>query len=369
MEIFVDRNDWVAALQIAAGIVERKQTKPILANVLITVRNDGLLQLTATDQEMELCCELQAQVVKVGSGQVTIPTKKCLDICRSFPEGTQIKIKIDSGRASITAQRSRFTLSTLPAEEFPVFGGGKVHSTVHVPCEVLKMLIHKTSFAMADQDVRFYLNGLLLDIGKERITFVGADGHRMAVAGALVPDISDAAGNQVIIPRKAVLEIQRMIPQEGMAAVSLADNFLKITTDEFVFICRLIDGQFPDYRGILPAEGDLEFTVDRLTLKSALSRIAIISHEKYKGVRFQLEQGTLRLRANNPEQEEAFEELEIDYSGFAAEVGFSTAYVLDVLNVLSEESVRIMLTKGHTSATIQAADDTSAQFVVMPMRY
>lgn len=369
MEIFVDRNEWVTALQIAAGIVERKQTKPILANVLLTVSPEGTLRLTATDQEMELCCELQVQVVQLGTGQVTVPAKKCLDICRSFPEGTQIKLKTDGTRANITAQRSRFALSTLPAEEFPVFGGGELHSTVHVPCEVLKGLINKTSFAMADQDVRFYLNGLLLDIGRDRVTLVGADGHRMAVASALVPDIGDVAGNQVIIPRKAVLEMQRMIPQEGMAAISLAHNFIKLTTDDFVFVCRLIDGQFPDYRGILPAESELEFTVERLSLKSALSRIAIISHEKYKGVRFLLEQGALRLRANNPEQEEAFEEVEIDYSGATTEVGFSTAYVLDVLNVLSDESIRVMLAKGHTSATIQASDDESAQFVVMPMRY
>lgn len=369
MEIFVDRNDWVVALQTAVGIVERKQTKPILGNVLITVTADGLLRLTATDQEMELCCELQAQVVNLGSGQVTIPAKKCLDICRSFPEGTQIKLKSDSGRAHITAQRSRFALSTLPAEEFPVFGGGEVHTTIQVPCEVLKALINKTSFAMADQDVRFYLNGLLLDIGKDRVTLVGADGHRMAVAGALVPDIGSGGINQVIIPRKAVLEIQRLIPQEGMASISMANNFIKLTTDHFVFVCRLIDGKFPDYRGILPAEGEMEFVVDRLSLKSALSRIAIISHEKYKGVRFLVEQGVLRLRANNPEQEEAFEEVEIDYTGSPAEVGFSTAYILDVLNVLSDECVRLMLTKGHTSATISAADDESAQFVVMPMRY
>lgn len=369
MEILVDRNDWVAALQTAAGIVERKQTKPILANVLLTASRDGGLRLTATDQEMELCCELQAQIVQLGTGQVTVPAKKCLDICRSFPEGTQIKLKTDGARANITAQKSRFVLSTLPAEEFPVFGGGDVFATVHIPCEVLKGLINRTSFAMADQDVRFYLNGLLLDLGKERVTLVGADGHRMAVASALVPDIGSVAGNQVIIPRKAVLEIQRMIPQEGMAAVSLAQNFIKITTDEFVFVCRLIDGQFPDYRGILPAEGELEFTVNRQELKSSLSRIAIISHEKYRGVRFLLDQGALRLRANNPEQEEAFEEVEIDYSGATTEVGFSTAYVLDVLNVLSDECVRFMLAKGHTSATIQASDDASAQFVVMPMRY
>ncbi|MEJ2668844.1 MAG: DNA polymerase III subunit beta [Gammaproteobacteria bacterium] len=316
MEILVDKDDWVGALQTTSGIVERKHTKPILANVLITVEPSGGLHLTATDQGIELCCDVVGEVLDPGAGQATIPTKKCLDICRSFPDGTPIKLRIDGGRAIISAQRSRFTLSTLPAEEFPIFGGGSITKTVNIPSELLKGLISKTAFAMAQQDVRFYLNGLLLDVSSDRVTLVGADGHRMAVVGALVPDLPADHAFKVIIPRKAVLEMQRLLPTTGMVSVGATDKFLRLTTDNFLFLCRLVDGRFPDYQRIIPSGSELEFVVNRSELKSALTRIAIISHDKQKGVRFYIEQGLLRLRVHNPDQEEAFEELEVDFYSF-----------------------------------------------------
>jgi len=368
VEIVVDRDDWVHALQTVSGIVDRKHTLPILANVLVDPLGDGQLRLTASDREMEMSCELHCDVKSQDTGQVTLPTKKCLDICRSFGEGTQLRIKVDDNRATIFANRSRFTLSTLPPDEFPVFRGGDLQCSFNVPGETLKTLINRTSFAMAQQDVRFYLNGLLLDVRGGALTFVGADGHRMAVSHSSIPGLIDVSDQQVIIPRKAIQEIQKLVTSGLDVTISLSRNFVKVSSDNIVFFTRLVDSKFPDYQRIIPNTVETEFTVNRQSLKSALSRIAIISSDKYKGARFILESGFLRLRANNPEQEEALEELEIDYSGGLVEIGFNTNYILDVLGALpDEEEVRFLLASGNNSALVQGANDDHAKYVVMPI--
>ena len=365
MKTTIKREDLLGPLQHIIGAVERRQTLPILGNVLFK-SSGGDLSLSATDLEIEMVSSVTAESSE--DFQTTIPARKLLDICKALPEGSTINFTIEESKVSLTSARSRFTLATLPAKDFPSLDEIAVQQSFTIPQNLLKSLFDKTSFAMAQQDVRYYLNGILMEISPTLVKLVATDGHRLALSQAVLDsDVSEE--RQIIVPRKAVLELSRLLDSaKGSAKCALSQNHIRVETDSLVFTSKLIDGKFPDYERVIPVDGNKNMQVNREVLKQSMSRIAILSNEKYRGIRLTLSSGNLSIQANNPDQEEAEEELPVDYSESDMEIGFNVTYLIDVLNVLGSEKVQIKLKDSNSSAIISDSEDESSLYVVMPMR-
>ena len=365
MKTTIKREDILAPLQHVIGAVERRQTLPILGNVLLK-STGGDMTLTATDLEIEMV----ARIASAGTDdfQTTIPARKLLDICKALPDSSAIKFTIDENRVSLTSARSRFSLASLPAKDFPGLDEIEGQQSFSIPQNQLKSLFDKTSFAMAQQDVRYYLNGILMEITAEAIKLVATDGHRLALSEVKL-DTGVDEERQIIIPRKAVLELSRLLESgDSLANCVLSQNHLRVETNSLVFTTKLIDGKFPDYQRVIPVDGNKTMEVNRETLKDSMSRIAILSNEKYRGIRLTLSSGNLSIQANNPDQEEAEEELQVDYTETDMEIGFNVTYLIDVLNVLKSEKVQIKLKDSNSSAIISDSQDDTSLYVVMPMR-
>lgn len=365
MKLKIQREDLLTPLQQIIGAVEKRQTLPALANVLIK-GEDQNLSLTATDLEIELVSTVQLMVDEPG--EITLPAKKLLDICKSLPNEAEISINVDVDRALVTSGRSRFTLTTLPASDFPALDEISSVYEFSLPQNVLKDLIDKTSFAMAQQDVRYYLNGLMMEVSSSAIRTVATDGHRLAFCEKeLDGDLADS--KQVIIPRKGVSELQRLLSDsEDPVKVILGNNHIQCQLENQRFTSKLIDGRFPDYKRVMPSDEGNTVTIDRDVLKQALVRASILSNEKYRGIRFILDQDLLKLQAQNPDQEEADVELEINYSGDSLEVGFNVNYMLDVLNTSSKEIVQGVIKDANSSFLLTFPEEPQAKYVIMPMR-
>ncbi len=365
MKIVTSRDNLLKPLQQVGGVVERRQTLPILANVLINAAN-GKINITATDLEVEM--KTSASVECEGEIDFTLPARKLLDICKSLPEASNIEFTIDNDRTVIKSGRSRFTLGVLPAIDYPSIEPSVSSHKFTVTQKLLKRLIEKTQFAMALQDVRYYLNGLLIEIGGGMIRAVATDGHRLALSEAECA-IEQDEGIQVILPRKAVLELARLLADsDDQIDIDVSSNHIRFTFAETSFTSKLIDGKFPDYQRVIPANPDKEILADRDTLKQALTRTSILSNEKYRGIRFQINAGTLQLLAHNPEQEEAEDEMEIDYQGDELVIGFNVGYLIEVLNVIDTETVRLSLSDSNSSCLIQNQGTDQSRYVIMPMR-
>lgn len=366
MHFTIQREALLKPLQLVAGVVERRQTLPVLSNVLLVVERQQL-SLTGTDLEVELVGRVPLEE-NAEPGEITVPARKLMDICKSLPNDTLIDIRLDEQKLLIKAGRSRFTLSTLPAGDFPTAEEGQGSLTFSLVQSKLRRLIERTSFAMAQQDVRYYLNGMLLEMNGGVLRAVATDGHRLALC-AMQAGIEHTDCHQVIVPRKGILELARLLTdQDGEVSIVLGQHHIRATTGEFTFTSKLVDGKFPDYERVLPRGGDKKVLGDRQLLREAFSRTAILSNEKYRGIRLQLSNGQLKIQANNPEQEEAEEEVAVDYSGDALEIGFNVSYLLDVLGVMSAEQVRLTLSDSNSSALLQEADNDDSAYVVMPMR-
>jgi len=365
MKTIIKREDILVPLQQIIGAVERRQTLPILGNVLLK-STGGDLTLSATDLELEMVARVKAE--RTEDFQTTIPARKLLDICKALPEASMINFNIEEKRVALTSARSRFSLATLPAQDFPSLDEIDVQSSFSLPQSLLKGLLDKTSFAMAQQDVRYYLNGILMEISPAGVKLVATDGHRLALSQAAL-DIGVGEHRQIIIPRKAVLELSRLLDStDSPARCELSQNHFRIETAELVFTTKLIDGKFPDYERVIPVDGNKTMRTGRETLKQAMSRIAILSNEKYRGIRLTFSSGNLSIQANNPDQEEAEEELQVDYNEGDMEIGFNVTYLIDVLNVLGSEKVQVKLKDSNSSAIISDSEDESSLYVVMPMR-
>ncbi len=359
------RDSLLKPVQAVVGVVERRQTMPILANVLLTV-GDKTLLVTATDLEVELVA--QAEVDVKEKGEVTVPARKLLDICRSLPEGAKVSVSLDRDRVTVKSGRSRFLLATLPAAEFPAVEDIKSQRSVDLVQKKLRELIERTQFSMAQQDVRYYLNGLLFELSPKRIRAVATDGHRLAMCD-LEADAADLPAQQVIVPRKGVLELQRLLADsDEPAKVSFGANHVRVELTGLRFTSKLIDGRFPDYERVVPKAGDKDIIADRQVLRDALGRTAILSNEKYRGVRLQLAVNRLKVMAHNPEQEEAEDEVEVKYQGAELEIGFNVSYLMDALSALHGEQVRITLTDSNSSCLIRQPENDICRYVVMPMR-
>jgi DNA polymerase-3 subunit beta len=365
MKIIAKRESILGPLQAVVGVVERRQTMPILANVLIAAKG-GRLAVTATDLEVELVATSDVDVQR--SGEVTVPGRKLLDICRALPEGVEMSLTLEGERMIVKARRSRFVLSTLPATEFPTVEEINAQQTLTVPQKEFRRLLEKTHFSMAQQDVRYYLNGLLLETAPKLLRSVATDGHRLAMCEIELADTATSV-HQVIVPRKGVLELQRILGHgDQPLAIDIGTNHVRVQVGEIRFTSKLIDGRFPEYGRVIPASPPLLVTAVREDLRQALQRAAILSNEKYRGIRFALKPGVLTIQAHNPEQEEAEEEVEVAYEGDAMEIGFNVNYLMDALAAVEGPDVQLGLTDGGSSCLITSGTDVGARYVVMPMR-
>jgi DNA polymerase III subunit beta len=361
MKLTAKRETLLEPLQAVGGVVERRQTMPILANVLL-VAKDGRLSVTATDLEVELVASIELGVET--EGEITVPGRKLLDICKALPEGADIKLVQDGDRITLSAGRSRFTLSTLPASEFPTIEEVTGQQRLKLGQSDLKRLLDKTQFSMAHQDVRYYLNGLLIEAKNGELRAVATDGHRLALA-EMKTDIDGDV--QVIVPRKGVLELSRLLHGDGEVTVAIGTNHIQVELDNIRFTSKLIDGRFPDYDRVIPQDGEI-LKVDRPMVREALQRAAILSNEKYRGIRLVVSANTLKIQAHNPEQEEAEEEVEVEYDGPDVEIGFNVNYLLDALAAVDGDEVQISLIDANSSCLISVEGQTDCRYVVMPMR-
>ncbi|MBK8164051.1 MAG: DNA polymerase III subunit beta [Gammaproteobacteria bacterium] len=365
MKFTITRDALIKPLQTVSGIVERRQTLPILSNILLKV-SDETLSLTSTDLEIEMLAH--AETSKATPGEATLPARKFLDICRALSEDAVLDVSVTGERATIRSGKSRFVLSTLPAGDFPNIEVSQKLSQLSLSQRTLRNAIARTHFAMAQQDVRYYLNGLLLELENRIIRMVATDGHRLAMCETQYP--KEINKNQsIIIPRKAVIELYRLLADDDSEVeIRVGGNFIQVKTTEISFTTKLIDGRFPDYQNVIPKGGNKTAVCNREALRQALSRVSILSNEKYRGVRLQFSNGTMQILAHNPEQEEAEEELAIEYSGDNLEIGFNVTYLLDALSAVASNEVSLQLIDANSSCLIQSMDDKTCRYIVMPMR-
>ncbi|ROR34358.1 DNA polymerase III subunit beta [Inmirania thermothiophila] len=366
MKIEVVRDTLLRPAQRLSAVVERRQTQPILGHLLCRAEGERLT-LVGTDLELEMMAEVAVHTEVPG--EVTVPARKLHEICRSLPEGAVMRLEAADGRVVVRAGRSRFVLVSLPPEEFPRFEAGATVRSLELERATLRQLIERTQFAMAHQDVRYYLNGLLLELRPGAVRAVATDGHRLALAERPA-ETGVEEQMQVIVPRKGVTELARILGEgeDGTVRLGLGSTHLELEEPGLRLACRLIDGRFPDYERVLPAGGERLLEADREALREALLRASILSSEKFRGVRFRMGDGVLRMEAQNPEQEQAEEELEVAYEGDPLEIGFNAAYILDALNALPGERVRMHFTDANSSALIVPVGGEDSRYVVMPMR-
>ena len=368
MKFVISREALLKPLNLVAGVVERRQTLPILANVQLVLEGQEL-SLTGTDLEVELIGRVSLATPPDTEGEITVPARKLVDICKSLPEDSELEFSLQDDRLVIRSGRSRFTLSTLSAADFPSVEQGKDVQRFTVKQGDLKRLIERTSFAMAQQDVRYYLNGMLWDLSQGVLRLVATDGHRLAMCTLESDAVNVANPVQVIVPRKGVIELARLLINENDdAEVLVGNNHIRVITQDFTFTSKLIDGKFPDYQRVLPRNSTKEVLGSRNDLKQAFSRTAILSNEKYRGIRLILTSGSLKILANNPEQEEAEEVVNVQYEGEDLEIGFNVSYLLDVLSAVTGDTVKFSLADANSSGLVEEAEGGDSLYVVMPMR-
>jgi DNA polymerase III subunit beta len=366
MKFTATREQILGPLQAVIGVVERKQTMPILANVLLSVKGTRLA-ITGTDLEVELVASGDVNVQQPG--EITVPGRKLLEIARAMPDKAAVTVTTDGDKVKLSAGRSRFVLTSLPGTEFPVVESVSAQQTLKLSQAELSRLLAKTHFSMAQQDVRYYLNGTLLETDGKIVRTVATDGHRLAIAETALSNAGKSIqSQQVIVPRKGVLELQRILGNEGEVEITIGSNHIRLEIGDIRFTSKLIDGKFPEYGRVIPASPGKTIVADRDQLRQALQRTAILSNEKYRGVRVSLALNALKLQAHNPEQEEAQDEVEIDYKGPELEIGFNVTYLLDALAAIDTETVEIGLTDANSSCLIRSPGTTNARYVVMPMR-
>ena len=366
MDITVQREALLKPLQAMSGIVEKKQTLPILSNVLLTIKNNQLW-VTGTDLEIELVGFVPIESLS-QAGSTTVSARKLLDICRTLPENVSLRLFLDKNYLVVRANESIFMLNTLLPQDFPNLEAGHYATQLTLKQSHLKNLLTRTYFAMGQQDVRHYLNGVFLDIKPNMIKCVAADGHRLALTSIQEEAIGDVSA-QIILPRKSVLELIRLLSNENDETISIqiGDNRFCLTTNEYIFTTKLISAQYPDYNRLIP-RGTMTATGDRDMIKQALTRASILSNEKFRGVRFQLEPNVLRITANNSDQEQAEEAVSLEYQGNKMEIGFNVGYLLDVVSAIASKSIRCVFTDPNGGVLIASSENDQSIYVVMPMR-
>ncbi len=360
------QSQFLSVLQSVAGIVERRHTLPILANVLIR-KTAGSLQLTTSDLEIQIRTTADLGGDE-GNFTTTVGARKLIDILRTMPADQTVSLESSQSKLILKGGKSKFTLQSLPAEDFPlVQESASFGPAFSVPQKTLKNLLEQVSFAMAVHDIRYYLNGILFVAEGKQLSLVATDGHRLAYVSALL-DV-EVPKQEVILPRKTVIELQRLLSDaEGGIEMQFANNQAKFSFDGMEFVTKLVEGKFPDYNRVIPKNHHNSITLGRQALLSSLQRTAILTSDKFKGVRLNIDPGTLRVASNNAEQEEAVDELDIDYNGDSIEIGFNVTYLIDALSNMSQDMVRLELSDSNSSALFTIPDNATFKYVVMPMR-
>jgi DNA polymerase-3 subunit beta len=365
MKFITEKAQIVDSLQNAAAVAERRQTIPILANLRLKTVN-GKLEVTATDLEIQI--KTYSDLIEIQEdGETTVSARKMSELCRSLPEGENVNFSLSNGKLTVSSSNFHADFATISPDDFPEIEINEEQTPITVESSVLKRLLSKTSFSMASQDVRYYLNGMLLEIEGNKINGVATDGHRLALSSATTNATDLDVRN--ILPRKAVLELSKLLsPNEGTVELLIGASYVDVRSENLSFSSKLIDGKYPDYNKVFPTGEPLPLEISKEILQAALSRASVLSNEKYRGVRFQLSENKLKLTANNPEQESAEEEVDVIYKGSELEVGFNIGYLLDVLNSIESETVSFEFYGEDSSCIIKEQNSEDDVYVIMPMR-
>lgn len=365
MQIELRREDLLKPMGIVAGVVERRQTLPILSYVLLKSDGGGLT-ITGTDLEVEVVARVSAQVK--GDVAITVPARKLFDICRALPEGASLVMAKQGEKVVTKAGKSRFSLLTLPPSDFPAVEAGSFEQALTLSQEGLKRLLDRTAFCMAQQDVRYYLNGLYLELGGKRLRAVATDGHRMAMS-ELILEHGVRSEGQVIVPRKGVQELVRLLTYTSdPVTLQIGNSHLRVESGDITFTSKLIDGKFPDYTKVIPSSQTKSAKIPRDPFREALGRVAILANEKYRGVRLSFQPGRLAMSAHNPEQEEATEEIEVEFNGDPLEIGFNVSYLMEAVAAIEGPDVAFGGNDSNSSCVLQAPEDDRTRYIIMPMR-
>ena len=363
MRFTIPREILLKPLQSVANVVEKRNTIPVIGNVLVSA-TESELSLTATDLEIELVSRVPISFGKPG--RTTLPAKKLLDICKTLPEKVDIDFILDKDRCILKAGKSRFVLATRSADEFPNIE--KIHEgkSLTLSQGSFKRLFQKTHFSMSSSDIRYILMGALLDVSPGRVKVCTTDGHRLSVCETAV---ETQISTQVVVPRKGVSELMRLLQDsKNPLEVIVGRNHIQVILPEVTFTSKLIDGKFPEYQYIIPQQSSKVLLAQRDDLRRALQRVSILSNEKTRGVRFLLDKTSLRILSINPDKETAEEEIDAEYEGEPIDIGFNVGYLLDVLGVIDDDRVKIGMTAAENSVLLQNAGTTVCQYVVMPIR-
>ena len=367
MKFTTEKNEIVDALQMGASIAERRQTIPILANLRIIAR-DGKVEITATDLEIQIKTLTEVKKI-VEEGEITVSARKMSELCRSLPDNEALEFDLNNGKLTVSSKNFHADFATISALDFPELESKEETNSLSISSSALQRLLNKTAFCMASQDVRYYLNGLLVEYKGGEVNAVATDGHRLALATSPLDKTITIDGERQILPRKAVLELSKILRQENEdIKITFGNSSLSIQDENLDFSTKLIDGKFPDYEKVLPSGEPNSLEVSKESLQSALSRASVLSNEKYRGVRFALDKNTLKLTANNPEKESAEELLDVNYNGNPMEIGFNIGYLLDVLGTIETDNVELNFYGEESSCLIREPGNQAEVYVIMPMR-
>jgi len=363
----LERDALLKPLQAVTGIVEKRHTLPILSNVLIERKQKKLL-LVATDLEIQVATSTDAGKAGEEDTSLTVSARKLQDILRALPEGTEATLDVQNNRLQVLAGKSRFNLQTLPSADFPAMADpGAAQAKITMPQKALRELLLLVQYAMAQQDIRYYLNGLLLVLDGGQLRVIATDGHRLSYAARPLGQQQDK--REVILPRKAVLELGRLLGDgEESVSIEIFASLVRFSFEDIVLTTKIIDGKFPDYTRVVPTNYQRKFSIKRQELLQSLQRAAILSNEKFRGVRWMIASNSLRISCTNNEQEEAQEEIEISYGGDALDIGFNITYLLDVLNNVHSDSVECAFGDANSSMLVTVPENQEFRYVVMPMR-
>ncbi|MCK5830491.1 MAG: DNA polymerase III subunit beta [Methylococcales bacterium] len=365
MNFIINREQLLIPLQQIVSVIEKRQTMPILSNVLVVV-NETSLVLTGTDLEIQLIAKLNLDSAEIG--EITVPARKFLDIVRLLPNEAEIKVELAGDKIKVTSGRSRFSLATLAANNYPEFSESKLENQFVINAGKMKKALDKTIFCMANQDIRYYLNGLLLHISNSRLKLVASDGHRLSI---YEDDIGMATGYEarIILPRKGVVELTRLLDDEDAELnVQFSNSNIKIMIKDLVFSAKLVDSKYPDFSKVFDQPFFNQIHIQKELLKNALTRVAILSNEKFKGVTFEISNGLIKLSSHNPEHDEAEEELVIEYQGDPISIAFNSQYLLDAVSNLDSELAVLTIASNSSSCFVEEPEQQLYRFIVMPMR-
>ncbi|MFU8789819.1 MAG: DNA polymerase III subunit beta [Methylobacter sp.] len=365
MKFIINREEILLPLQQIVSVIEKRQTMPILSNVLMVIEEDQLT-LTGTDLEIQIIAKIN--IAAMSPGSITVPARKFLDICRLLPNGAEIKFELQEDKVKIASSRSRFSLSCLPADNYPEFAESELENQLFINAGKFKKALDKTVFCMANQDVRYYLNGLLFNVSNSKLKLVASDGHRLSI---YEDNLDQATGFEarIILPRKGVLELSRLLDDpEAELKVEFSTNNIRVSIKNLIFSAKLVDSKYPDFGKVFQQEFFNKMLIQKQILKEALTRVAILSNEKFKGVTFDITPDSLKISTHNPEHDEAEEELMIEYSGEPLTIAFNAQYLLDAVSNLDSDMAVLTIASNASSCFIDEPDDCGYKFIVMPMR-